>query len=403
MKQTFKISLILLLAINWSCTNENDQNQIENPATYTFERDGISTVSYTGQSERIAMAEELIDAMLNFDETTPHLLEMYANQTANGEDADPFADPTLNESTKSIKSKTAASKDFFSSNTAESAIIKAEFESWIEAQVSEVFPNENIVAEPGVAGQIADGSSVRYVNGKGLEYDQIFGKGLIGALMVDQMLNNYLSTSVLDEADNRTNNDAGITAEGKNYTTMEHKWDEAYGYLFGASSNAAEPTLNLGEDSFLNKYLARVNNDLDFAGIANDIWEAFKLGRAAIVAGEYDVRDEQAQTIRELVSKVVAIRAVYYLQQGKNGLPLAGNNYGPSFHDFSEGAGFIYSLRFLRKPNSNNPYFSKSEIDAFMDQLFIGNGFWEIEPSTLDEMSQAIANKFDFTVEMAGS
>ena len=82
---------------------------------------------------------------------------------------------------------------------------------------------------------------------------------------------------------------------------------------------------------------------------------------------------------------------------------LQDNDYGPSFHDLSEGAGFIYSLRFLRKPNSNDPYFTRSEVDAFMDQLSEGNGFWEITPNTLDEMSQTIANKFDFTVEMAGS
>ena len=269
MKNLFKLSLLLCTVFFWSCDDDNDKKTINNPSTYSFERDGASTVSFSGQSERIAMGEELISAMKDFDETSEHLLEMYANQTANGEDADPFADPTLNESTKSIKSKTAASKDFFSSNTAESAAIKAEFESWIEAQVSEVFPNENIAAEPGIAGQIADGSSVRYVNGDGLEYNQIVNKGLIGALMADQMLNNYLGIAVLDEADNRANNDAGITAEGKNYTTMEHKWDEAYGYLFGASSDAADPIPNLGEDSFLNKYLARVNgDDLDFAGIA---------------------------------------------------------------------------------------------------------------------------------------
>jgi uncharacterized protein YjaZ len=41
---------------------------------------------------------------------------------------------------------------------------------------------------------------------------------------------------VLDEADNRTNNDAKVLEEGELYTTMEHKWDEAYGYLYGDPS-----------------------------------------------------------------------------------------------------------------------------------------------------------------------
>ncbi|HBY69569.1 MAG TPA: DUF4856 domain-containing protein, partial [Flavobacteriaceae bacterium] len=114
--------------------------------------------------------------------------------------------------------------------------IKADFESYISDQVNVVFPNENTIAEPGVAGQIADGSSVRYVNGKGVELNQTFAKGLIGALLTDQILNNYLSTSVLDEASNRENNDNQILDGDNNYTTMEHKWDEAYGYLYGDPS-----------------------------------------------------------------------------------------------------------------------------------------------------------------------
>ena len=40
----------------------------------------------------------------------------------------------------------------------------------------------------------------------------------------------------------------------------------------------------LGVDSFLSKYLDKVEGDSDFAGIADDIYDAFKLGRAAIVA-----------------------------------------------------------------------------------------------------------------------
>ncbi len=389
----------------YSCSDNDGgtKTQIENPADYTFERDGVSTVSFSGQSTRIAMGEELISALKDFDETSTHLLEMFANETATGGDSDPYSSADLNASTKSIKSKVAASKDFFSANTSESAIIKEDFESWIFAQVDEVFPNENVAATPGVAGQIADGSSVRYVNGDGLEYNQIVNKGLIGALMVDQMLNNYLGAAVLDEADNRANNDSSVAEEGKAYTTMEHKWDEAYGYLFGASSNPANPIPDLGEDSFLNKYLSRVNGDSDFTGIADDIWEAFKLGRAAIVARDYTVRDEQSNIIKDLVSQVVAVRAVYYLQQGKNGLPTSGNNYGPVFHDLSEGAGFVYSLRFLRKSNSSEAYFSREEVDGFMDQLTAGNGFWDITPETLDAMSEAIAVKFDFTVAQAGS
>lgn len=393
---------LLVLLVLASC-NKEPQVVIDNPTTYQFTRDGSSTVSFSGQTTRIGMATELINAMKDFSISETTLLEMYANETASGGDANPYSDSELNASTKSVKSKVAASSDFFSSNTAESATIKTEIAFWISSQVNEVGTNQSVLAALGVAGQIADGSSVRYVNGKGLEYNQAVNKSLIGALMVDQISNNYLSTSVLDASANRENNDNSIVEGGKPYTTMEHKWDEAYGYLFGKSANAADPLATLGDDSFLNKYLQRVNNDSDFEGIAEEIFEAFKLGRAAIVAGDYTVRDDQAEIIRAKLAEVIAIRAVYYLQQGKNGIPASGADFGGAFHDLSEGYGFVYSLRFLRLPNANEAYFSRSEVDGFLDLLMAGNGFWEVSGTTLDQISDAIATKFDFTVAQAAN
>ena len=381
-----------------ACTPDEPTITIENPVSYEFLRAGSSTVSFDGQSTRIGMATELIDAMKDNGTSEATLLEMYANEAMSG----PFNDETLNESTKSIKSKVAASYDLFSNNTVESAEIKATIASWISAQVTEVFPSYNQLASVGVAGQIADGSSVRYVSAKGLEYNQAVNKSLIGALMVDQMLNNYLSTAVLDNADNIDNNDNEIVEEGNSYTTMEHKWDEAYGYLFGATGiNPSDPLSNLDPDNFLAKYLGSVDADNDFAGIASDIFEAFKLGRAAIVANDYQVRDDQVNIIKTKVSEVVAIRAVFYLQQGK--FAKQSSDFGGAFHDLSEGLGFVYSLRFLPKANSSDVYFSKSEVDGFINALTTGNGFWDVDATTLDQISSAIANKFDFTVTQAGS
>lgn len=217
--------------------------------------------------------------------------------------------------------------------------------------------------------------------------------------MVDQICNNYLSPAVLDAGENIANNDAGIVEDGTSYTTMEHKWDEAYGYLFGAATDTSDPLATLGEDSFLNKYLLRVEGDADFAGIAADIFEAFKLGRAAIVAGAYTVRDEQADILKEKIAQVIAIRAVYYLQNGKNAL--ANQDFGGAFHDLSEGFGFVYSLRFTRQTNSTEPYFTKTEVDGFINELTAENGFWDLDAATLDQMSEAIAAKFSFTVAQA--
>lgn len=409
------LSALALGMLTVSCSSDDDNTigapQVTAPATYTFERNNATSVSYGGQTTRIEMGHELISALKDPAFTEAQLDGMFAHQEGNND----FADPDnlgLNASDKSIRSKTAASSDYFSSNTTDANAIKAEFDSWIAAQVSDVYPNWNATAAAGTAGNIQEngGGSVRYVNAKGLELNQAVNKALIGALMADQMLNNYLSTSVLDAGDNvaNNNNDVLHVSDGvtKNYTTMEHKWDEAYGYLFGAAPDGENPLTNIGtgteqkgDDSFLNKYLDRVNDDTDFAGIAQTIYDAFKLGRAAIVAKNYTVRDQQANIIREEVSKVIAVRAVHYLQQGK--LALEADNKGAAFHDLSEGFGFIYSLQFTRQPNSNDPYYSKSEVDAFIAQLMTGNGFWDVTSQTLDTMSEDIASSFGFTVAQA--
>ncbi|WP_299245033.1 DUF4856 domain-containing protein [uncultured Aquimarina sp.] len=389
-----------------SCSSDDDAApivQVEAPATYEFLRDGESTVSFSGQTTRIAMAEVIISEFTDNTSTEAIIDAMFDHQ----ENVDDFEDADLNSSDKSVRSKTAASRDFFSTNATDAAAIKSDFDSWIKGQVDEVFPNWAITATAGNPGflQEAGGGSDRYLNANGLEYNQAFAKSLIGALMTDQALNNYLGTAVLDEADNVANNNDGVVADGKPYTTMEHKWDEAYGYLYGASVNPANPNPTIGDDdSFLNKYIGRVEEDADFAGIADDIYNAFKLGRAAIVAKNYTIRDQQATIIREKISEIIAIRAVYYLQQGKNSLEETTIDYASAFHDLSEGYGFIYSLQFTRRSDSNAPYFTRTEVQALIDQLMGGtNGLWDVTPATLQSISETIADKFNFTVTEAGS
>lgn len=393
------LSLLVGSALFQSCTSDDDggeSSQVQAPATYSFLREGNSSVSYSGQTTRILMAEELVSALKDNTKTEAELDAMFAHVA----DANDFSDADLNASDKSVRSKVAASTDFYSANTTESNEIKADFEGWIASQVSEVFPKWVITAEAGSAGSLqqAGGGTVRYMNGKGLEYNQAFAKGLIGGLMMDQILNNYLSPAVLDAGSNIENNNNGVLEDGKTYTTMEHKWDEAFGYLYGNEADAEAPVLDV--DQFLSEYLDRVEADSDFAGIASNIYNAFKLGRAAIVAGDYDLRDEQAEIIKENISIIPAVRAVYYLQSGKNKLE---SDKASAFHGLSEAYGFIYSLQFTRQINSTSPYVSKTEVDAYLAELMEGNGFWDVTAETLDSISAEISAEFGFTTEEAAN
>lgn len=264
-----------------SCDDDEPKAPIlETPATYTFERNGNSTVAFSGQTTRIEMATQLTKGMLKVgSETKVNLLNMFRNEN------NPFSDADLNASDKSVKSKVADSEDYFSANTVAQSEIQADFETWISNQADNVFPNNQINASPGNAGQV--GTPIRYVNAKGLEYNQAVAKGLIGGLMVDQILNNYLSTSVLDLGTNTLDNDSAKVVDGKNYTNMEHKWDEAFGYVYGKAGDIKNPNANYEDDDFLLKYIGRVVKDKDFEGIGDEILNAFKLGRKAIVEKDY--------------------------------------------------------------------------------------------------------------------
>ncbi|MBC6993384.1 DUF4856 domain-containing protein [Neolewinella lacunae] len=367
------------------------------PTTYDFSRAGNSTVSFTGQTERIGMASELFAAFLNFSRTETDLNNMFRNP----EGVDPFASAALNAATKSVRSKVADSQALFAANSVAAAAIKADFDGWITAQVAEVFPNREQLASAGQPGQIADGSAVRYVNAWGLEYNQAFGKSLIGAMMYDQIANHYLTPAVLDAGSSRADNDAGITEGSSPYTYMEHRWDEAFGYLFGASATPATPLLDLGDtnDSFLGEYADRVDQDSDFAGLAAELETAFRTGRAAIVAGDYAERDRQAEIIRSALEKVIVVRAIFYLKQAEIGLRAQPADFGGAFHDLSEAYGFIYSLRFIDTADAatNSANYLTTLRNAG------GNGFWDLSPDALASLADAIGAEYGVSVSQAAN
>lgn len=407
----FSLYLTAFLALFFvsGCVDDDGVNPVDPtvelnvPTTYSFERDGASTVSFSGQSERIAMAEELISAMKDTEKTANELRDMFSNPTG----VDPFEDPVLNASTKSIRADVAFGARTYAQDPVRTAAIRSDFNRWIFRQVEDVFPFWNQVAAPGQAGQIADEGSTRYVNEWGLEYDQAFAKGLVGAMMVDQINNNSLYDNIENPFRIRERNDSLVLFDGQNYTELEHRWDEAFGYLFGASTTPATPLADLEDaDSFLNKYLGRVEGDEDYAGIATEIEEAFRTGRQAIVQRMYFERSSQAATIRNNLEKVIAVRAVYYLKQGELALRAQPVRRGTAFHDLSEGYGFIYSLRFINQPTSIGipiDWYDRSEEYLAVLSNSENNGWWDIDPDILATLAQDVANATGINVDEAGN
>ena len=171
--------------VNPFSKNVNDiEADFEVPSTYVFERNDLSTVSYGGQTTRLSMAKEILGYLsVDSGKSVQEIEAAFAHVAG----ADDFSTTELNESSKSVKSKVAASDDLFGSDAVAKEAIQLVMSGFLEKQVTEVVPNSEIEATPGAAGFAGS----RYVSAKGLEYNQAFNKGLIGALIVDQALNNY--------------------------------------------------------------------------------------------------------------------------------------------------------------------------------------------------------------------
>ena len=392
------LSTLLMTALTiTSCSNDDNSEQTPNytvPATYTFERSSSTTVDFSGQSSRLLMLEEMGNniktAATNGTVASQSVLtNMYSN-TNNA-----FETASLNTSGKQLKDKTAASKDYFQlflggGTTTEKISVQAFFETQLTLANT---ASLGTAASAGVAGSYLDGTSKRLFATNGLEPQQVLLKGMMGACFMDQIVNNYLSKNKLDEGTNKINNTNKVLEDSKTYTTMEHTWDEAYGYIYGVDGT-----------KFWSSYIDQVNADTDFNTVKADINLAFRTGRAAIVANDYATRDAQIDIIKAKLAIVPAVRAVFYLQEGKG--KLTTDKGAKAFHALSEAYGFIISLRYTNKPGTDKPYFTKAEVDAMLANMVSGtNGFWDIDTlgTKLDSISAQIATKFGFTVAQAAT
>ena len=382
-KLLFNINTILFLFafIFVSCDTDNQEDEliVVAPANYEFVRDGASTVSFSGQTARLNMADEIYNALNTNTITKAQLLEMFNNGTG-------FSTDALNNAGKVVGSKTASG-----CNHGALAVTKARYTDMLEDFADNVIPAWTATASNGSAGLLTDSKRTINVNAKGWEVDQTFIKGIIGGMCVDQIVNNYLDPCQLDSGTRREDNTSGILSSGKNYTDMEHKWDEGFGYLYGQEEDATRGDLGtspLGNGTTLMKYFKKIN-DSNMPGISEIVFDAFKLGRAAIVAGDYELRDAQAKIIMIHLSKVVGYKAVDYLE-GYMDKMAAGDN-ADAIHALSEGYGFILSLMFTND-GTGNPYFSESEVNSMLLKM---DNMWTVSNSDLTEMVSSIKSRFN--------
>ena len=380
MRNLIKMSMIFSLAMfMFSCDNDDDNNDsvvptLEIPETYEFTRDGESTVSFSGQVTRLSQSDELYGA-LNDPSDFETLDAMF-----NGVDGSSagFSNEDLNGTSKIIGSKTSAS------TLQGSAVDRQAFNDMIAEYTTEVVPNFDSPAEAGVAG-VYPGTSYR-LNAAGQEIDQLFFKGLIGAFTLDQIVNNYLHPNQLDSGDNIANNDNDVLDGDSNYTKMEHKWDEGFGYLYGhlddmgigedLASAGSSPS---GEGNLLMKYFKKVDEADGYQpGVGQVVYDAFIAGRTAIVNKDYAERDAQADIIQVELSKVVGYYAVHYMNDYV--AKLSEGNIGGAHHSLSEAWGFLFSLKYTND-GMDEPFMDRATVDYFLANYM--SDFHSMDPGVL--------------------
>ena len=389
MKNYLLLLPLALISFTFTSCDDDDNNDpvvpaIQAPDTYSFERNNESTVSYSGQTTRLEQADELY-AALNSEGSTAEALDLMFNGS-DGSSAG-FANDLLNGTSKIIGSKTA------SSTLAGSATTKERFNQYIADFASNVAPNWNMDAAPGMPGSITspDGGSTYQINAMGQELDQLFFKGLIGAFTLDQIVNNYIHPNQLDSGTRIDDNDNGVLSDGKPYTDMEHKWDEGFGYLYGQEGDlddvgATVGSMPAGSGNLLMKYFKKVNADGGYEpGIGQTVYDAFIMGRTAIVNRDYDLREAQADIIQVELSKVVGYYAIHYLNDYL--AKVEEGNVAKAHHSLSEAYGFILSLQFTNNGN-DEPYMSKGDVEYFLDTYFAD--FHNINPIYITASGQGM-------------
>ena len=387
------VPLSLLMAL--TCCTTDLEPERTSLSSYEHLRDGVSSVDFADQTDILGMAAEITVQLADYENPIGQsgLRNLFSNNDGRG-GAFPGA---LSSVVKSVGSKVAASVDYFGNNAGATAKIHDDFDKYFATREA-IYDQKEVKAQKGAAGYVAytfdeeerirygfdEEERIRYVGAEGFEIQYVFSKSSFGALQLDQILNHCLTKS--------TTADNGQLVEGKSYTEMEHYWDEAYGYVYGLTDNPALPDSGEVFGSALHAYINALNNSTGVVGIRDDIFRAFLKGREAIINKDYQERDRQIAILREKLSTVLAYRGVFYLQLAKLFLPKAD---GSAVHSLSDAYGFIYALQFSRKPDAAEPYLTASEVEGLLAKL---SPLWDLTLADIDEISEAVAAKFSFSV-----
>lgn len=357
MKKIYPIFLFALLLFT-ACEEETAEPKYDIPSTYNFEN-----VSYTGQTERLAMLQEMKSYMKTGNEgetlDAARLKAMFAN-----EDAANF-DGTY---AKQIKSKTQENqRDVF----------EAMMDKIAEASQSD---QPAAVGQAGVA--VSNNGEKSYLLAEnGIEYAQLIEKGLMGATFYYQATSVYMG-------DGKMNVDNEMVTPGEG-TEMEHHWDEAFGYLGVPREFPVVTDGTVFWGKYTNGRNALLNTNERLAN-------ALIKGRAAISNDDLNTRDEAIEEAREAWELVAAATAIHYLNSTVKNF----DDLSLKAHALSEAIAFTYSLKFNEGKSADNAQIDEWLTTMAGDTDFLQMNIHDITVADLNAAKQSMAKAFDLEAEM---
>jgi hypothetical protein len=380
-KNIWILSTLLVTTLFWSCKKDDSGPSTSNypvPATYNF-----SNVNDSNEMKLLLMADQIV-AAINLGNSAgvavsaQQLKDMFNN--VNGY----FTDSSFRLNGSGLKLA-----DYCP------AAAKTDMLNYFDS--IGLYSLSNAAAAPGIAGvnsSSANPSKKYLFSPNGVFYSQVVKKTIMG-ICAYQIVNAYMSDSVKGMVENTTI----VPGTG---TTLEHLWDEAFGF-FGAPVDFPTNISGL-------KYFGSYSNQVDPGLHSNaTLMNAFIKGRAAISYQDMTTMQQQAAIIVTTFDELEAATIVQEMKETDENID-AGDAVA-AYGTLSEAVGFVHCLKYNTNAGRKITNAQIAQLEALFDSAhpespdlyaFVGanvNTAEEIKGKT-DAIRQFIGNVYGFSASV---
>jgi hypothetical protein len=358
-------------SLNYNPDAEVDDGSCEYANSYTVPSEySFTNVAYPGQTVRILLLKDLVAKINSATTTTVTAAELNAIYTNT---PDMY---TSISSGKKLEDKVA------------NQAVKDSIQAWF-AQI-----------------ETLSGASGTYVRPDGVDLKQMVEKTLMGAVFYYRAVNDYLNP--IASKDNST------VTPGQG-TSMEHSWDEAFGY-FGAARDYNTYTdaeivspgkkdsngdSNFDPQSEICYYYSQTaaKRDITAAGFSSGsqsnftgtIFSEFLKGRAGISNKDYVPRDNAVINIKASWDKLIAATVIHYINEVKSDITNSGADLNKHW---AEMKGYLSMIQ------HNNANALGTANIATIDSYF-GNKPADATIANLNAAANLLKTAYGFSTEQA--